>query len=87
MANSLINKREKGRILEGVVVSAAAFKTRIVLITRSKLHAKYGRRFKVSRRYLVHDEQNKYQVGDKVVIKETRPLSKNKRWRILNKLV
>ncbi|MFA4937388.1 MAG: 30S ribosomal protein S17 [Patescibacteria group bacterium] len=86
MPNQTTIKNSIGRTLDGVVVAAGAIKTRTVLVTRSKLHSKYGRRFKTSRRYLAHDEQNKYQVGDRVVIIETRPLSKNKRWRILNKI-
>ncbi|MFH1111545.1 MAG: 30S ribosomal protein S17 [Patescibacteria group bacterium] len=86
MENAEVTKNKQSRTIEGIVVSAKLAKTRTVLVTRSKSHPKYGRRFKVSHKYLVHDEQNKYQVGDKVAIIETRPLSKNKRWRILNKI-
>jgi small subunit ribosomal protein S17 len=74
------------RQLEGVVVSAGASKTRIVLVERTQIHPKYGKRFQVSRRYPSHDENNVYQIGDKVVIEETRPLSRTKRWRIIKKV-
>lgn len=78
----IINKRR----LEGVVVSAKADKTRIVMVTRTVAHPKYGKRYQVSQRYPSHDSRNAYAVGDKVLIEETRPYSKTKRWRIVRKL-
>lgn len=80
--NPIVNKRH----IEGVVVSAKADKTRVVLVTRTVAHPKYGKRYQVSRRYPSHDARNAYAVGDKVVIEETRPYSKTKRWRIVRKL-
>ncbi|MFH1866481.1 MAG: 30S ribosomal protein S17 [Patescibacteria group bacterium] len=74
------------RQLRGVVVSAKADKTRIVLVSRTKSHPRYGRQYKVSRRYAVHDEKNTYHEGDRVIIEETRPLSKTKKWRIVKKI-
>ena len=74
------------RQLEGVVVSAKAPKTRVVLVERTQVHPKYGKRFQTSRRYPSHDENNVYQLGDKVVIEEARPLSRTKRWRIIKKV-
>lgn len=74
------------RQLEGVVVSVGASKTRIVLVERTQVHPKYGKRFQTSRRYPSHDEKNTYKMGDKVVIEETRPLSRTKRWRIIKKV-
>ena len=69
----------KKRKLEGVVVSDKMTKTRVVEITRLKKHPKYLKYYKSSRRFKVHDDGNEYHTGDKVVIEETRPLSKEKR--------
>ena len=60
-------------------------KTVVVLVTRLKRHKKYKKYFKVSKRFKAHDQDNKYQVGDKVIIQETRPLSKDKRWLVMSK--
>lgn len=68
----------------GVVVSNKSDKTIIVLVETVKTHPKYKKRYKVSRRYQVHDENNKYKEGDKVTFLECRPLSKYKRWRVVN---
>lgn len=76
------NKRK----LEGVVVSDKMSKTRVVLIERLKLHAKYRKYQKVSTRFKAHDENNEYKVGDRVVIEETRPISRDKRWVIKGKV-
>jgi len=70
----------------GVVVSAKTDKTRQVEVTRVIAHAKYGKRYRVSRRFAAHDARNAYQLGDKVMIEECRPLSKTKRWRIVRKI-
>lgn len=74
------------RNLSGVVVSAKADKTRIVEVRRVMAHAKYGKRYTVSRRFACHDAMNTYQQGDKVVIQECRPISKTKKWRIISKI-
>ncbi|HLD85927.1 MAG TPA: 30S ribosomal protein S17 [Patescibacteria group bacterium] len=74
------------RRLMGVVVSAKTDKTRQVEVTRVIAHAKYGKRYRVSRRFAAHDARNAYQLGDKVMIEECRPLSKTKRWRIVRKI-
>lgn len=76
----------KKRRLEGVVVSAKMSKTVVVTVTHIKLHPKYLKHYKVSRRLKAHDEKNQYKVGDKVIIEETRPLSKEKRWRVAARL-
>lgn len=73
------------RKLKGVVVSDKMNKTRVVLVTRLKKHLKYQKYFKVSKRFKAHDEKNEYKIGDKVLIVETKPLSKEKRWKILKK--
>ena len=69
-----------GRTLEGIVVSDKMAKTVVVRVDRLKKDAKYQKYFKVSTRYQAHDEKGEYHVGDKVVIRETRPLSRHKRF-------
>jgi small subunit ribosomal protein S17 len=67
----------------GVVVSDKNDKTIIVKVETVKVHPKYKKRHVVSRRYKVHDETNQYKTGDKVIFIECRPLSRDKRWRVL----
>jgi len=67
---------------EGVVVSDAMQKTRVVKIERVFRHPRYQRVVRVSKKLKAHDEANESKVGDRVLIEETRPLSKEKRWRI-----
>ena len=71
---------------EGVVVSDKMTKTRVVRIERVFRHPRYERVITRSKRLKAHDEQNASKVGDRVLIEETRPLSKEKRWRILQVL-
>jgi small subunit ribosomal protein S17 len=70
------------RTREGVVVSDAMQKTRVVKIERVYRHPRYQRVVTMSKTLKAHDEGNASKVGDRVVIEETRPLSKEKRWRI-----
>ena len=67
---------------EGVVVSDKMTKTRVVMIQRVYRHPRYERVITRSKRLKAHDETNASKVGDRVLIEETRPLSKDKRWRI-----
>jgi small subunit ribosomal protein S17 len=67
---------------EGVVVSDAMQKTRVVRIERVFRHPRYERVIRVSKNLKAHDENNASRIGDRVLIEETRPLSKEKRWRI-----
>ena len=67
---------------EGVVVSDKMTKTRVVRIERVFRHPRYERVITRSKRLKAHDEQNASKVGDRVLIEETRPISKEKRWRI-----
>ena len=67
---------------EGVVVSDKMAKTRVVLIERVYRHPRYERVVTRSKKLKAHDEANASKVGDRVLIEETRPLSKDKRWRI-----
>lgn len=75
------------RKLKGVVVSDAMDKTRVIAVDRVKKHPRYHRYFTVTQRYKAHDEHNQTKKGDQVTIIQSRPYSKEKRWRILsNKL-
>ncbi len=67
----------------GVVVSTKSDKTAVVKVDSVKINQKYKKRYTVSRQYQVHDEKNVCKEGDKVAFIECRPLSKNKRWRII----
>jgi small subunit ribosomal protein S17 len=67
---------------EGVVVSDAMQKTRVVRIERVYRHPQYQRVIRMSKKLKAHDEENTSHVGDRVLIEETRPISKEKRWRI-----
>ena len=67
---------------EGVVVSDAMQKTRVVRIERVYRHPKYQRVIRMSKKLKAHDENNESRIGDRVLIEETRPMSKEKRWRI-----
>lgn len=80
------NQPKRKRQLRGVVVSDKMQKTVVVVVTRLRKHPKYKKYFKVSRRFKAHDEKKEYHVGDKVTIQETRPLSKEKRWRVISQI-
>lgn len=71
------------RRLKGFVVSDKPDKTVLVRLTRMKMHSKYKKQYKVSKNYKVHDEKNIAKVGDQVIFEECRPLSKDKRWRLI----
>ncbi len=68
----------------GFVISDKMDKTRIVLIERFVQHPMYKKRIKQRKKIFVHDKENQLSIGDKVKVIETRPLSKQKRWRLLN---
>ena len=80
-------KEDKKRAIErkfsGVVISDKMDKTIVVKVGRIKVHPKYKKRYSVSKKYKVHDEKNKFKEGGKVSFVECRPLSKEKRWRVL----
>ena len=76
----------KKRKIVGVVVSDKMTKTRVVEVARLKKHPKYLKYYRVTTRFKAHDEKNEFHSGDKVIIEETRPLSKEKRWRIIGKV-
>jgi len=71
------------RRLKGIIVSDKMNKTVVVKVDRLRKHPKYLKYYKVSRKFKAHDERNDYKAGDEVIIEETRPLSKDKRWRVV----
>ena len=73
------------RTLEGVVIGDKMEKTVVVLVKRLKVHPKYKKRYTVSEKYKCHDEARQYHTGDKVVIKQCRPMSKDKRYIVIGK--
>ena len=79
-------QNKKSRVLKGVVTSDKMTKTVVVKVSSMKKHPKYKKYFKVSQKYKAHDEENQYHTGDHVLIKETRPMSKEKRWVVVGKV-
>lgn len=75
-------RRGLAKSREGYVVKDRMDKSIVVSITSFKKHKQYGKYVRSTKRYMAHDEANECKVGDKVVIVETRPLSKHKRWRV-----
>ena len=67
----------------GVVVSSKMDKTVVVKVSRHAEHPLYGKRIVNSKKYVAHDEENVCRVGDQIRIRETRPLSRTKRWELL----
>ena len=67
----------------GIVVSDKMDKTIVVQIVRKAKHPLYGKTVKITNKYKAHDEENVAKIGDKVEIAETRPISKDKRWRLV----
>ena len=67
---------------EGKVVRNAMDKSVVVAVVMQKKHPQYGKYIRRTKRYMAHDEANQCQVGDRVLLVETRPLSKRKRWRV-----
>lgn len=76
-------ERNRRHVLKGVVVSDSMDKTISVLVEEKIQHPVYKKRINRSKKYKAHDELNEAKVGDTVVIMETRPLSKTKRWRLV----
>lgn len=74
------------RRLKGKIVSAKMEKTVVVKVEREKVHPRLKRRYRLAKKYKAHLEKGDYQVGDKVIIEECRPISKEKRWRVIKKL-
>lgn len=77
------DERNRRKVRSGVVVGDRAEKTVTVMVERRFAHPLYGKQMKRTKKYHAHDEANEYRVGDTVSIMETRPLSKTKRWRVV----
>jgi small subunit ribosomal protein S17 len=75
--------RNRRKVRQGVVVSAAGDKTCVVAVEERKKHRMYGKMITRTTKFHAHDEENTCGVGDTVTIMETRPLSKMKRWRLI----
>ncbi|HEY4494863.1 MAG TPA: 30S ribosomal protein S17 [Candidatus Paceibacterota bacterium] len=74
------------KILKGTVISDKMNKTVVVRVDDFKKHPRYGRYYKSSKKYKAHDEKGEFHIGDKVLIKETRPLSKDKSFAVIKKI-
>jgi len=77
--------KNKGTFLKGVVVGDKMNKTIVVSVSRFVKHPLYGKFYKVSKKYKAHDEENKFKVGDQVEIEETKPISKDKKFKVVYK--
>lgn len=69
--------------LTGNVVSDKMDKTVVVNVTRYVAHKKYGKYYKIDKKHKAHDETNEYKIGDKVIIEETKPISKDKSFKVV----
>lgn len=72
--------------LTGIVTSNKMRKTVVVKVDMIKEHPKYKRRFRISKKYKAHDDKGECEIGDKVIIQECRPISKDKRWRVIKRI-
>lgn len=78
--------RGQRKVRIGTVVSDKMSKTVVVAVERLVAHPAYGRRVKLTKRFKAHDESGACRVGDRVKVAETRPLSRDKRWRVVEVL-
>ena len=76
--------RNRRKTIVGIVTSDKLDKTIVVTVEDFVRHSLYGKAVKRTKKVKAHDENNECQIGDKVRIMETRPLSKDKRWRLVN---
>ena len=82
MKTPIVKTRKK---LTGTVVSDKMDKTVVVNVNRYVAHKKYGKYYKIDKHYKAHDENNEYKIGDKVIIEESRPMSKDKNFVVLGR--
>jgi len=83
MSETTTQQRGRRKVMQGVVVSDKMDKTIVVLVEDRVKHPLYGKVMTKSSRIKVHDEDNTAGIGDRVRVMETRPLSKTKRWRVV----
>jgi len=76
-------KTANKKIYSGIVVSDKMEKTIVVKVDRVKINQKYHKRYTVSKKFKVHDEKKQYKIGEQVNFVECRPLSRDKRWRVI----
>ncbi len=81
--NKTLTKNRKR--ISGVVVSDKMDKTIVVNTQRFVKHKKYGKFYKINKKYKAHDENNEYKINDKVIIESTRPISKDKSFKVIKK--
>ena len=81
-----MNRVEKRRYIKGIVVSNKMNKTVVVNVSSTMKHPVYNKVVTRSKKYYAHDESDALNIGDEVIIEETRPLSKLKRWRVIEKM-
>jgi small subunit ribosomal protein S17 len=74
------------KTLQGIIVSDKMAKTVVVEVERIKEHPKYKRRYKVHKKFKAHNETGEFHTGDKVIIEETKPISKDKKWKVIQKI-
>lgn len=84
MTEKIEKKRGLRKELEGTVISNRMQKSVVVRVDRQVRHPLYQKIIQRSSKFMAHDEENKCRVGDRVVIRETRPISKNKCWRVVS---
>ena len=81
--NTKKENKKSNKVLKGIVTSDKMDKTVVVKVTRFVEHPKYGKRIKKTKRYKAHDENNEKKIGDMVEIEETRPISKDKTFKVI----
>ncbi|HPA25661.1 MAG TPA: 30S ribosomal protein S17 [bacterium] len=79
----MTNTKKTIKSFTGVVVSDKMDKTIVVKVNRTKINTRYQKRYTVSKKYKVHDPENKHKIGDKVNFVECRPISKDKKWSVI----
>jgi small subunit ribosomal protein S17 len=86
MADETTVERKRRKVREGIVVSTKMDKTVVVAVVDRVRHRRFGKTLQRTRRLYAHDEANEVREGDRVRIQETRPLSRQKRWRVVEVL-
>ena len=84
-SNQPIPGKRLPRRLSGIVTSDKMDKTVVVKVVQQRLHSKLKRYYRRTKKFKAHDERNEYHIGDAVMLEETRPLSREKRWRIISR--
>jgi small subunit ribosomal protein S17 len=83
MAERTAEERNARKVREGMVVSNKMDKTAVIATIDRVRHRRYSKTVQRTSRLYIHDENNELQIGDRVRVMETRPLSRNKRWRLI----